>query len=256
VVAAAIARLVKPTAAQTHYTHWFQTPHRPDRREARRPSSTPDGHGGAMSSFSGLGPHPGRGPDGLVVPLRRHPRHVSRARGYTAWEPRPSPVFVNRAGNTVTLCIPTAFVSLDRRGSGHQDAAAPFDGRASTPRRCASCGSSAPTRGVSRVITTLGPEQEYFLVDRKPLSFARPRPAPLRSHASLAPSPPRGQQLEDHYFRLDPPRACLAYMSEVEKELYKLGVPVKTAPQRGGPPPSTSSRRSSRPPTSPATTRC
>ncbi|MDP1661675.1 MAG: hypothetical protein Q8L55_07140, partial [Phycisphaerales bacterium] len=80
-------------------------------------------------------------------------------------------------------------------------------------------------KGVTRVVTTLGPEQEYFLVDRN-LFFARPDL--LHCDRTLfGARPPKGQQLEDHYFGSIPARV-LAYMSEVERELYRLGVPVKT----------------------------
>src|SRR5690606_35403104 len=79
--------------------------------------------------------------------------------------------------------------------------------------------------GVSSVRTTLGPEQEYFLVDRN-FFFARPDLVTCE-RTLFGARPPKGQQLEDHYFGAIPPRV-LAFMAEVERELYRLGVPVKT----------------------------
>ncbi|MBY0307379.1 MAG: glutamine synthetase III, partial [Phycisphaerales bacterium] len=204
----------------THYTHWFQ-PLTGLTAEKHDAFISPDGHGGAMSTFSGSALTQGE-PDASSFPSGGI-RATFEARGYTAWDPT-SPVFLNRSGNTVTLCIPTAFVSWTGEA---------LDTKTPLLRSMEALSVQAmrvlrvfgTDKGVSRVVTTLGPEQEYFLVDRN-LFFARPDL--LHCDRTLfGARPPKGQQLEDHYFGSIPARV-LAYMSEVERELYRLGVPVKT----------------------------
>jgi len=150
-------------------------------------------------------------------------RATFEARGYTAWDAT-SPAFLMRGENNVTLCIPTAFVSWTGEA---------LDTKIPLLRSVEALSRQAlrilkifgTDKGVSRVYTTVGPEQEYFLVDRE-LYFKRPDL--LISERSLfGARPPKGQQLEDHYFGTIPPRV-LAFMSESERELYRLGVPVKT----------------------------
>ncbi len=204
----------------THYTHWFQ-PLTGLTAEKHDAFISPDGHGGALNTFSGSALTQGE-PDASSFPSGGI-RATFEARGYTAWDAS-SPVFLNRAGNTVTLCIPTAFVSWTGEAL---DTKTPLlrsmDALSKQAMRILKV--FGADKGVSRVVTTLGPEQEYFLVDRN-LFFARPDL--LHCDRTLfGARPSKGQQLEDHYFGSIPARV-LAYMSEVERELYRLGVPVKT----------------------------
>lgn len=204
----------------THYTHWFQ-PLTGLTAEKHDSFIAPDGAGGALTQFSGSALVQGE-PDASSFPSGGL-RSTFEARGYTAWDPT-SPVFLNRSGDVVTLCIPTAFVSWNGQA---------LDKKTPLLRSIEALSKQAirilkifgSDRGVSRVGTTLGPEQEYFLVDRN-LYFARPDLLTC-DRTLFGAKPPKGQQLEDHYFGSIPHRV-LAFMSEVERELYRLGVPVKT----------------------------
>jgi glutamine synthetase len=181
----------------------------------------PDGHGGAISEFTGGALVQGE-PDASSFPSGGL-RTTFEARGYTAWDCT-SPVFLNRGPNSVTLCIPTAFVSwngeaLDKKTPLLRS----MDALSEQALRILKIFGS--NQGASRVISTLGAEQEYFLIDR---SYYFERPDLVTCDRTLfGARPPKGQQLEDHYFGSIPTRV-LAFMSESERELYRLGVPVKT----------------------------
>ncbi|MBX3387685.1 MAG: glutamine synthetase III [Phycisphaeraceae bacterium] len=206
----------------THYTHWFQ-PLTGLTAEKHDALVVPDGNGGLLSDFSGSALVQGE-PDASSFPSGGL-RATFEARGYTAWDPT-SPAFLNRsdAGGVVTLCIPTAFVSWNGQA---------LDKKTPLLRSIEALSEQAlrvlrifgTDEGVSRVTTTLGPEQEYFLIDRS-LYFARPDLVTC-DRTLFGARPPKGQQLEDHYFGSIPSRV-LAYMNEVERELYRMGVPVKT----------------------------
>jgi glutamine synthetase len=151
-------------------------------------------------------------------------RATFEARGYTAWDPT-SPAFLVRSENgVVTLCIPTAFVSWTGEA---------LDTKIPLLRSMEALSKQAirilelfgTAVDVNRVLTTVGPEQEYFLVDRE-LYFQRPDLVTCE-RTLFGARPPKGQQLEDHYFGTIPQRV-LAFMAESERELYRLGVPVKT----------------------------
>jgi glutamine synthetase len=218
-----IASAMKDWAVErgaTHYTHWFQ-PLTGLTAEKHDSFISPDGQGGFMTAFSGSALVRGE-PDASSFPSGGI-RSTFEARGYTAWDPT-SPVFVNRSGSNVTLCIPTAFVSWTGEAL---DMKTPLlrsmDALSKQAMRLLKIfGTDA---GVSRVFTTVGPEQEYFLIDRN-LYFARPD-LMLCERTLLGARPPKGQQLEDHYFGSIAPRV-LAFMTEAERELCRLGVPVKT----------------------------
>ncbi|MDP6935316.1 MAG: glutamine synthetase III, partial [Myxococcota bacterium] len=145
-------------------------------------------------------------------------RTTFEARGYTAWDPS-SPMFI-RGG---TLCIPSCFVSytghaLDKKTPLLRSMQAIQD---QATRLCRLLGDDK----VQRIVPTAGPEQEYFLVDKAYLTL---RPDLLIAGRSLiGAQPPKGQTLDDHYFGSIPSRS-LAFMQELETELYKLGVPAKT----------------------------
>ena len=222
-VADVVAASMKDWAIEngaTHYTHWFQ-PLTGLTAEKHDSLVASDGNGGMMFNFSGAELVQGE-PDASSFPSGGL-RATFEARGYTAWDPT-SPAFLMRGEKTVTLCIPTAFVSwngeaLDTKLPLHRSMEA-LSKQALRVLRF--FGTDA---GVKRVLTTIGPEQEYFLVDRD-LFFDRPDLVTCE-RTLFGAKPPKGQQLEDHYFGTIPQRV-LAFMADVETDLYRMGVPVKT----------------------------
>ncbi|MBX3378873.1 MAG: glutamine synthetase III [Phycisphaeraceae bacterium] len=204
----------------THYTHWFQ-PLTGTTAEKHDAFLVPDGTGGALSEFSGSALVQGE-PDASSFPSGGL-RATFEARGYTAWDPT-SPVFLNRAGGGVTLCIPTAFVSWTGVALDHKTPLLrSMDALSEQAMRILKI--FGTDQGVSRVICTAGAEQEYFLIDQ---SYYFDRPDLIACDRTLfGAKPPKHQQLEDHYFGSIPQRV-IAFMVESERELYRLGVPVKT----------------------------
>ena len=222
-VANVVAAVMKDWAIEngaTHYTHWFQ-PLTGLTAEKHDSLVTPDGEGGMIFALSGSELCQGE-PDASSFPSGGL-RATFEARGYTAWDAT-SPAFLLRGENSVTLCIPTAFVSwtgaaLDQKTPLLRS----MDALSEQAMRILKLfGTDA---GVDHVTTTVGAEQEYFLIDRN-LYFARPDLVGC-DRTLFGSRPPKGQQLEDHYFGSIPPRV-LAYMADVERELYRVGIPVKT----------------------------
>jgi glutamine synthetase len=220
VVAAAMKEWAIENGA-THYTHWFQ-PLTGLTAEKHDSMIVPDNQGGMLFEFSGSALVQGE-PDASSFPSGGL-RATFEARGYTAWDPT-SPAFLTRSdGGVVTLCIPTAFVSWNGEA---------LDNKTPLLRSQEAVSEQAlrilrifgTDRGINRVITTLGPEQEYFLVDRN-FYFARPDLL-ICDRTLFGARPPKGQQLEDHYFGSIPARV-LSFMNEAEREMYRLGIPVKT----------------------------
>ena len=222
-VASVVAATMKDWAIEngaTHYTHWFQ-PLTGQTAEKHDSLITPDGQGGVVFNFSGSDLVQGE-PDASSFPSGGL-RATFEARGYTAWDAT-SPAFLMRNQGVVTLCIPTAFVSwtgeaLDTKIPLLRSVEALSKQALRILRIFGTVGTA------SRVYTTVGPEQEYFLVDRE-LYFRRPDLVACE-RTLFGAKPPKGQQLEDNYFGSIPARV-LAYMGEVEHELYRLAVPVKT----------------------------
>jgi glutamine synthetase len=203
----------------THYTHWFQ-PMTGITAEKHDSFIVPSTDGGrAVAEFSGKELIKGE-PDASSFPSGGM-RSTFEARGYTAWDPT-SPPWLLTSQNGTTLVIPTAFVSwtgesLDKKTPLLRSIEA-LSKQAIRILRL--FGSRA-----ERVGTTCGPEQEYFLIDR---NFYFARPDLINAGRTLfGARPPKGQELEDQYFGSIPERV-LAFMHDVETELYKVGVPVKT----------------------------
>ncbi len=220
-VADAVASAMKEWAVEhgaTHYTHWFQ-PLTGITAEKHDSFLSPTTDGKAVLEFSGKELVRGE-PDASSFPSGGM-RSTFEARGYTAWDPT-SPPWLLRSGNATTLVIPTAFVSwtgeaLDKKTPLLRSMEALSK---QAVRILKLFGSAA-----ERVVTTCGPEQEYFLIDQY---FYLSRPDLINAGRTLfGAKPPKGQELEDQYFGAIPDRV-MAFMSEVESELYKVGVPVKT----------------------------
>lgn len=220
-MADAVAMAMKEWAIEhgaTHFTHWFQ-PLTGQTAEKHDSFVTPNVGGGAVAEFSGKDLIQGE-PDASSFPSGGL-RATFEARGYTAWDPT-SPAFIMEGPQGSYLAIPTAFTSwtgdaLDTKIPLLRSIHA-LDVQA---RRALKLFEVA----VTRVTATLGPEQEYFLIDQE---FFYRRPDLFTTGRTLfGAKPPRGQELEDHYFGTIPDRV-LSCMMEVEQELYKLGVPVKT----------------------------
>src|SRR6516165_1869465 len=217
VVAAAMKEWAIERGA-THFTHWFQ-PMTGLTAEKHDSFLVPTEAGTAIAEFSGKELVRGE-PDASSFPSGGI-RATFEARGYTAWDPT-SPAFILENPNGPTLCIPTAFCSwtgeaLDKKTPVLRSMEALSKHAVRILRLF---GSEA-----SRVHSTAGPEQEYFLIDKN-LYYARPDLINA-GRTLFGAKPPKGQEMEDHYFGAIPERV-LACMLETETELYKLGVPVKT----------------------------
>ncbi|MBA3232121.1 MAG: glutamine synthetase III, partial [Acidobacteria bacterium] len=220
-VADIIASALKDWAVEhgaTHYTHWFQ-PMTGITAEKHDSFLNPTSDGRAVAEFSGKELIKGE-PDASSFPSGGM-RSTFEARGYTAWDPTSPPFLLVTEGGT-TLVIPTAFVSwtgeaLDKKTPLLRSMEALSK---QAVRILRLFGSKS-----QRVTATCGPEQEYFLIDRQ---FYFNRPDLINAGRTLfGARPPKGQEMEDHYFGAIPDRV-LAFMMEVERELYRIGVPVKT----------------------------
>ena len=220
-VADIIATAMKDWAVEhgaTHYTHWFQ-PLTGITAEKHDSFIAPTAEGRGVAEFAGKELIKGE-PDASSFPSGGM-RSTFEARGYTAWDPT-SPPWLLVSQNGTTLVIPTAFVSwtgeaLDKKTPLLRSIEALSK---QAVRILKLFGSRA-----ERVMTTCGPEQEYFLIDR---NFYFARPDLINAGRTLfGARPPKGQELEDQYFGAIPERV-LAFMHDVETELYKVGVPVKT----------------------------
>lgn len=198
----------------THYTHWFQplTGATAEKHDAFF-DLLPDGR--ALEKFGG-GQLVQQEPDASSFPSGGI-RNTFEARGYTAWDPT-SPAFVYGT----TLCIPTIFVSYTGEALDNK---APLLRALNAVDEAATAVAKYFDKNVSKVNATLGWEQEYFLIDK---ALAHSRPDILMTGRTLVGhSAAKGQQLDDHYFGVIPQRA-LSFMSDLEKQCTKLGIPVKT----------------------------
>ncbi|MBA3300787.1 MAG: glutamine synthetase III, partial [Thermoleophilaceae bacterium] len=202
----------------THYTHMFQ-PLTGSTAEKHDSFFSPSSEGW-LASFSGSELIQGE-PDASSFPTGGI-RATFEARGYTAWDPT-SPAFLHQNPNGALLCIPTAFASWTGEAL---DAKIPLlrsmDSLSRSAVRALGLLGDAESQ---RVFTTVGAEQEYFLIDEQ-YYFSRPD-LYTTGRTLFGAKPPKGHELDDHYFGSIPERV-LAYMMEVELELAKLGVPIKT----------------------------
>ncbi len=220
-IAGDVAHAMKTWAMErgvTHFTHWFQ-PLTGGTAEKHDAFLEPTGTGEAIMAFSGKNLIVGE-PDASSFPSGGL-RSTFEARGYTAWDPT-SPAFIKRHPNGATLCIPTAFCSYTGEAL---DKKTPLLRSIQALKKSVTRLMDCFDLPKARVMVTLGPEQEYFLIDK---SFYLNRPDLVQTGRTLfgAP-PPKHQQLEDHYFGSIKPR-IISFMNDVETELWKLGIPAKT----------------------------
>src|SRR5436189_1851549 len=220
-VASRVSQVIKEWAVgrgATHFTHWFQP----------QTGLTAEKHD-AFLSFDDGQPMEVFGasqliqsePDASSFPSGGL-RATWEARGYTAWNPA-SPVFIAEWAGVKTLCIPSVFVGYN--GEALDEMTPLLRSSDALSMMAIELLELLGDRSAYRVYTTLGPEQEYFLIDRS--HFALRPDLVMAGRTLVGAPPPRGQQLEDHYFGGIPERiqACIA---EAEHELYKLGVPIVT----------------------------
>ena len=203
----------------THYSHWFQ-PLTGSTAEKHDSFFSPVGDGTSLAEFSGKELVKGE-PDASSFPSGGI-RVTFEARGYTAWDPT-SPAFILENPNGSHLCIPTAFASWTGEAL---DAKIPLlrsmEALSKSAVRALRLMGDSSTK---HVFTTIGPEQEYFLIDEQ---FFYQRPDLVSTGRTLfGAKPAKGQELDDHYFGSIPERV-LAFMLESEQELFRLGVPIKT----------------------------
>ena len=213
-----IANAMKDWAVEkgaTHFTHWFQ-PMTGVTAEKHDSFLTPIEGGGAIMEFSGKELIKGE-PDASSFPSGGL-RATFEARGYTAWDPT-SYAFIKEG----VLCIPSAFYSY----SGEV-----LDKKTPLLRSMEVINTQAlrilrlfGNTDASRVLTTVGPEQEYFLIDRE--MYLKRKDLRYTGRTLFGARPPKGQELETHYFGSIRPRVA-AYMADLDEELWKLGIPAKT----------------------------
>jgi glutamine synthetase len=221
-IADAVASAMKDWAIEhgaTHYTHLFQ-PMTGLTAEKHDSFLTPTGTGTAVAEFSGKELVKGE-PDASSFPSGGI-RATFEARGYTGWDPT-SPAYIREAPNGATLVIPTIFVSwtgesLDKK----MPLLKSMEALSNQALRILRLFGNDEAQ---KVFTTVGPEQEYFLIDK---NFLYARPDLINCGRTLyGAKPPKGQELEDQYFGAIPER-IIACMADCEAEMFKLGIPVKT----------------------------
>ncbi len=216
-VANVVAHAMKEWAIEqgaTHYTHWFQ-PLTGITSEKHDSFLNPGGDGTAIMTFSGKELVQGE-PDASSFPSGGL-RSTFEARGYTAWDPT-SPAFIKDD----VLCIPTAFISyngesLDKKTPLLRSMTAVSD----QAKRVMALFGKHP----DRVVTTVGPEQEYFLIKEE--DFAKRPDLILCGRTLFGAAPDKGQELQEHYFGSIRPTVS-RFMKELDSELWKLAVPAKT----------------------------
>ncbi len=206
------------TKGVTHFTHWFQ-PLSGSTAEKHDSFFTIKNDGTSIEEFDGAAliqqePDASSFPSGGL-------RATFEARGYTAWDPS-SPAFIIEIGNGKTLCIPTIFVSYTGESLDYK---APLLKASEALNKAAVDVCNFFDKNITKVVATLGWEQEYFVIDE---GLANARPDLIQCGRTLfGASPAKGQQLEDNYFGSIPERVY-AFMRDFEAECYKLGIPLRT----------------------------
>ncbi len=221
-VADAVATAMKDWAIEkgaTHYAHVFY-PLTGMTAEKHDSFLAPDGEGGAVAEFTGKQLIQGE-PDASSFPSGGI-RATFEARGYTAWDVT-SPAYLMENPNGTTLCIPTAFCSWT--GEAIDNKTPLLRSMQALNRQAQRVLRLFGVESPDYVYATAGPEQEYFLIDRH-FFFARPD-LTICGRTLFGARPAKGQEFEDQYFNTIPERV-LAFMHDVEHQLFKLGVPVKT----------------------------
>ena len=224
-VANAVAAAMKDWAIEkgaTHYTHWFQ-PLTGITAEKHDSFLTPQPDGRVIMEFSGKELIKGE-PDASSFPSGGL-RETFEARGYTAWDPT-SYAFIKDD----SLCIPTIFCSF---GGEVLDKKTPLlRSMEAVNAKAVRLLKLMGDEQVTRVNTTVGPEQEYFLVDKE--TYKKRRDLVITGRTLFGAKPPKGQELDDHYFGVIKPRV-MAFMQELNVELWKLGVYAKTEHNEAAP---------------------
>lgn len=217
-VANSVAVAMKEWAVEngaTHYTHWFQ-PMTGFTAEKHDSFVTPIGNGEVIMDFSGKELVKGE-PDASSFPSGGL-RATFEARGYTAWDPT-SPAFIKDG----TLYIPTAFCSYT--GEALDKKTPLLRSMEALSKEATKVLNILGQTDVTGVSTTVGPEQEYFLIDKD--DYKRRKDLIFTGRTLLGALPPKGQEMEDHYFGTIKPRV-VEYMHDLDRELWKLGIPAKT----------------------------
>ncbi|MBQ6601532.1 MAG: glutamine synthetase III, partial [Clostridia bacterium] len=223
-VANVVASAMKDWAIEkgaTHYSHWFQ-PMTGITAEKHDSFLSPQGDGTIIMEFSGKELIKGE-PDASSFPSGGI-RATFEARGYTAWDPT-SPAFIKEN----TLCIPTSFVSytgevLDKK--------TPLLRSMEEVNKQAKRVLTLFGQSVKRVNSTVGPEQEYFIIDKE--LFDQRKDLTYTGRTLFGAPTPKGQEMDDHYFGTIKPR-IKAFMAELDEELWKLGVFAKTEHNEAAP---------------------
>lgn len=213
-----IAAVMKDWAIEhgaTHYTHWFQ-PMTGITAEKHDSFISPNGDGTVIMNFSGKELIHGE-PDASSFPSGGL-RSTFEARGYTAWDPS-SYAFIKDGA----LCIPTAFISYS--GQVLDKKTPLLRSMKAIDRQAVRVLHAIGDKKVSRVVATVGPEQEYFLIDKE--LWLKRKDLIFSGRTLFGARPPKGQELEDHYFGNIRPRV-IAYMDDLDRELWKLGILAKT----------------------------
>jgi len=203
----------------THFAHWFQ-PMTGITAEKHDAFVDPVGVGEVVERFSGKQLVQGE-PDASSFPSGGI-RATFEARGYTAWDIS-SPAFIRRSGISTTLCIPTAFISYT--GEALDKKTPLLRSNKAVSRSAVNIMKLLGNKKVKKVFSTLGPEQEYFLIDKD--YFYKRQDLLLGGRTVVGAPPAKGQELEDQYFGSIKERIS-SYMHDVEEELFKLGIPAKT----------------------------
>ena len=217
-IANTVASAMKDWALEhgcTHFTHWFQ-PMTGITAEKHDSFISPAGDGSVLMEFSGKELVRGE-PDASSFPSGGL-RATFEARGYTAWDPTSYAFIKDR-----TLCIPTAFCSYT--GEALDKKTPLLRSMEALNRQALRILRLFGNTDVTRVLTTVGPEQEYFLIDRE--LYNEREDLVLTGRTLFGARPPRGQELEDHYFGAIKPKVA-AFMADLNEELWKLGVLAKT----------------------------